>query len=255
MITSLPIKISTNNIKSFGGLNFISAEFDQIQLTALITKHLGKCPPQAVSSFSDAIKSHWAIIFAGWDCAEDIGTNLKEDLLQIKNLHVCSPDSLLGIQKSLSIDKEIQIGKSDISKHAILNELNLDMWLQSKTLRPNQFYHFDFDHQFVPCKKYDSKKGYKRKQGYFLWVTSIGKEIVFMKTGMATVNIKFKQVETLQLVYEIFEIMENLNINPYIYTRSIFYGGLFSNPIPSLSNAENVLITMRDKKIFAKVRS
>jgi len=95
----MKITTSTNNIKSFGGLNFISAEFDQLQLPALITKHLGERPPQAVFSFSDAIKSHWAIIFAGGDCAEDISTNLKEELLQIENLHVCSPDTLLRLQK------------------------------------------------------------------------------------------------------------------------------------------------------------
>jgi hypothetical protein len=60
--TSLPIKIitSTNNIKYFGGLNFILAEFDQSQLPALITKHPVERQPQAIFSFSDAIKSHWA---------------------------------------------------------------------------------------------------------------------------------------------------------------------------------------------------
>jgi len=97
--------------------------------------------------------------------------NLKGKLLQIENLHVCSPDTLLRLQKSLALDKETHIGKSgsvdDISKHATLNALNLDMLLQSKTLQSNRFYDFDFDHQFIPCEKYDSKKGYKMKQGYF----------------------------------------------------------------------------------------
>lgn len=104
----MKITTSTNNIKSFGGLNFISTEFDQLQLPALITKHLGERPPQAVFSFSDAIKNLWAIIFAGGDCAEDISTNLKEELLQtclpdrqVENLQVCSPDTLLRLQKIL----------------------------------------------------------------------------------------------------------------------------------------------------------
>ena len=57
----MKITTSTNNIKSFGGLNFISAEFDQLQLPALITKHLGERPPQAVFGFSDAIKNLWTI--------------------------------------------------------------------------------------------------------------------------------------------------------------------------------------------------
>jgi hypothetical protein len=131
----LPKKVptSTNNIKFFGGLNFISAEFDQLQLFALITKHLGERPPKAVFSFSDVIKSLRAIIFAGGYCAEYFGTNLREELYKIENLQVCSPDTLLRIQKSLALDKEIHIGKfgsvNDLSKHAILNELNLDMLL------------------------------------------------------------------------------------------------------------------------------
>jgi hypothetical protein len=41
------------------------------------------------------------------------------------------------------------------------------MLLQTKTLKPNRFYDFDFDHQFIPCKKFDTKKGYKMNQGYF----------------------------------------------------------------------------------------
>lgn len=38
----MKITTSIDNIKSFGGLNFISAEFDKLQLPELITHHLGK---------------------------------------------------------------------------------------------------------------------------------------------------------------------------------------------------------------------
>ena len=205
----MKITTSTDTIKSFGGLNFISAEFDKLQLPALITQHLGERSPLAVFSYSDAIKNLWAIIFAGGDCAEDISVNLKGELSQIENLNVCSPDTLLRLQKSLVLDKEIHIGKSgsvnDISKNARLNELNLDMLLQSNTLRPNRFYDLDFDHQFIPCEKYDSKKGYKMKQGYFPGVASIGKEIVFIENRNGNSNVKFKQADTLAEAYKLLE--------------------------------------------------
>ena len=205
----MKITTSTDTIKSFGGLNFISAEFDKLQLPALITQHLGERSPLAVFSYSDAIKNLWAIIFAGGDCAEDISVNLKGELSQIENLNVCSPDTLLRLQKSLALDKEIHIGKSgsvnDISKNARLNELNLDMLLQSNTLRPNRFYDLDFDHQFIPCEKYDSKKGYKMKQGYFPGVASIGKEIVFIENRNGNSNVKFKQADTLAEAYKLLE--------------------------------------------------
>src|SRR5690554_3855180 len=138
----MKITLSSDNIKSFGGLNFILTEFDNLQLPALIAEHLGERPAQAQFSFSDAIKNMWSIIFAGGDCAEDIGANLREEFLQIENLKVCSPDTLLRLQKSLALDKEVHIGKSgsvnDISRHAALNALNLDMLLQLKTLIPEK---------------------------------------------------------------------------------------------------------------------
>ncbi|MBJ7881990.1 IS1380 family transposase [Gelidibacter salicanalis] len=201
----MKITLSSDNIKSFGGLNFISAEFDNSRLPALITKHLGERSPQAQFSFSDAIKNMWSIIFAGGDCAEDICANLREEFLQIENLKVCSPDTLLRLQKSLSLDKEVHIGKSgsvnDISRHATLNGLNLDMLLQLKTLVPNKSYDLDFDHQFVPCEKYDSRKGYKMEKGYFPGVASIGKEVVYIENRNGNSNVKFKQADTLKDVY------------------------------------------------------
>jgi hypothetical protein len=109
----------------------------------------------------------------------------------------------------LSLEKETHIGKSgsvnEFSKHAVLNALNLDMLLQSKTLQPNRLYDFDFDHQFIPCEKYDSKKGYKMKQGYFPGVASIGKNMVFIENRNGNSNVKFKQSDTLQAAYEMLE--------------------------------------------------
>ena len=201
----MKITLSSDNIKSFGGLNFILTEFDNLQLPALIAEHLGERPPQAQFSFNDVIKNMWSIIFAGGDCAEDIGANLREEFLQIENLKVCSPDTLLRLQKSLALDKEVHIGKSgsvnDISRHAALNALNLDMLLQLKTLIPEKKYDFDFDHQFVPCEKYDSRKGYKMAKGYFPGVASIGKEIVYIENRNGNSNVKFKQADTLKDAY------------------------------------------------------
>lgn len=201
----MKITTSTDNIKSFGGLNFISSEFDNSQLPKLITEHLGERSPQATFSYSDVIRNMWSIIFAGGDCAEDITANLKEEFLQIKNHNVCSADTLLRTQKSLSVAKEVHLGKSgslnDISKNAALNELNLDMLLQLKTLIPNKLYDFDFDHQFVPCEKYDSKKGYKMSKGYFPGVATIGKKIVYIENRNGNSNVKFRQSETLKDAY------------------------------------------------------
>jgi len=201
----MKITTSTGNIKSFDGLNFISEEFNKLKLPELITKHLGKRSLQAKYSFSDVIKNLWAITFSGGDCAEDIHTNLKDELLQIENLHVCSPDTILRLQKELALDKEIHISKSktvnEFSKHSNLNELNLDILVNSKTLKPNEFYDFDFDNQFIACEKYDSKKGCKMKDGYFPGVATMGKYIVYLENRNGNSNVKFKQEETLESAY------------------------------------------------------
>ena len=127
----MKITTSIDNIKSFGGLNFISEEFEKLQLPTLIEKHLGKRSWLADFSYSDVIKNLWAITFAGGDCAEDIHINLKGELEPIKNLNICSPDTILRVQKQLSLDKEIHISKSntvnEFSKHAGLNALNFKL--------------------------------------------------------------------------------------------------------------------------------
>lgn len=201
----MKITTSTNNIKSFGGLNFISAEFDKLQLPELITEHLGERPLQARFSYGDVVKNLWSTFFCGGDCAEDVHTNLNGDFMQVKDLNVCSPDTVLRVQKSLALDKETHIGPSGsinyFSKHAALNALNLDMLMRSGTLKKEQLYDFDFDNQFISCEKFDSKKGYKMKHGYFPGVATIGRHIVYIENRNGNSNVKFEQTKTLTAAY------------------------------------------------------
>jgi len=53
------------------------------------------------------------LIFAGGDCAEDIHTNLKNELSNLIAKKIPSADSILRLQKELSIAKEIHISKSN----------------------------------------------------------------------------------------------------------------------------------------------
>lgn len=72
----MKITYSTDKIKSFGGLNFITKEFDKLKLPPLITKHLGHLSGYDKYRYTDFIKNLWSITFVGWDCAEHIKTNL-----------------------------------------------------------------------------------------------------------------------------------------------------------------------------------
>ncbi len=212
----MKITTSLDNIKSFGGLNFISSEFDKLNLPGLITKHLGKRASQAEFSYSDVIKNLWAITFSGGDCAEDIHTNLKDELLQIENLKICSPDTILRLQKKLALEKVIHIGKSnsinEFSTNPALNELNLEMLVQAGALKGNILHDFDFDNQFIPCEKYDSRKSYKMKHGYFPGVATIGKHIVYLENRNGNSNVKFKQADTLQAAFDLL-MAKNIHID------------------------------------------
>src|SRR5680860_1503079 len=101
----MKITTSTKNIKSFGGLNFVSAEFDHLKLPEMIAQHLGERAPQARFSYSDMIRNMWSILFCDGDCAEDLQTNLKSEFLQIQHLQLCSPDTVLRLKQSLALDK------------------------------------------------------------------------------------------------------------------------------------------------------
>ncbi len=115
------------------------------------------------------------LFLAGGDSAEDIGKHLKLHFLQIPNLKVYSPDTIGRVLKSLSHKKEVHISDSGIEhqfrNYENLNSLNIDMLLKIKYLESNKCYAFDY--QFIPSKKYDSKKRYKMKRGYFPGVSTI----------------------------------------------------------------------------------
>jgi hypothetical protein len=70
-------------------------------------------------------------------------------------------------------------------------------------LKKGSSYNLDFDNQFIPCEKYDSKKSYKIKNGYFPGIATIGKNIVYLENRNGNSNVKFKQEETLERVYDL----------------------------------------------------
>lgn len=203
----MKITTSFENINSFGGLNFISDEYDRLNLRNTITSHLGSRSVLATYQYSDIIKNIWMILFAGGDCAEDIHTNLKSELCSVQGMNVSSPDTILRLQKELCPSKEIHLSKAKVinefSKNERLNELNLAILLLTNQLKKGRSYDLDFDNQFIPCEKYDSKKSYKMKNGYFPGIATIGKNIVYLENRNGNSNVKFKQEETLERVYDL----------------------------------------------------
>ena len=242
----MKVTTTTENISAFGGLNFISELFTNLDFSGLISRNLGNRPLQSKFSYSDVIKNLWLLFLAGGDCAEDIEEHLKSDFLQIPNLKVCSPDTIGRVLKSLAQKKEVHISNSGIehqfSDHQNLNSLNLDMLIQTKTLEPDAYYDFDFDHQFISCEKYDSKKSYKMKHGYFPGVSTIGKHIVHIENRNGNTPVKYRQAESLKKAYSLLN-QKNIKIN-----RSRMDCGSFSEEIIDVVQENSKLLYIRAQR-------
>jgi hypothetical protein len=242
----MKITTSLENIHSFGGLNFVSDEFDKLGLPELITNKYGKRSLLATYDFHDIFKNIWMTIFAGGDCAEDIQTNLKGELENITNMKVCSADTILRLQKDLSTEKEIHFSKNNVknefNKNTKLNELNISMLLKTKQLKSDGDYTLDYDNQFIPCEKYDSKKSYKMKLGIFPGIATIGKHVVYFENRNGNSNVKFKQNETLQDVYNL------LKTNDITIKRSRMDCGSFTKEVIKTISANSELFYIRAQR-------
>jgi hypothetical protein len=245
------VKITTSleNINSFGGLNFISTEFEQLQLPKLITSFLGKRSLLATYEYSDVIKNIWMILFSGGDCAEDIQTNLKSELSNVLNMKICSADTILRLQKELCLTKETHISKNnstnEFSNNAVLNKLNLAILLLTKQLKPGESYDLDFDNQFIACEKYDAKKGYKMERGYFPGIATIGKNTIYLENRNGNSNVKFKQEDTLAKVYQM------LNTNGIKIKRSRMDCGSFTKAVIAVVEQNSELFYIRAQRCAA----
>ncbi len=245
-LARMKVAISNENINSLGGLNFISNEFESIGMPSLITSILGNRSILATYEYSDIIKSIWMLFFAGGDCAEDIHTNLKQELSNVIGMTIPSADSILRLQKELSIEKEIHISKANISnefsKHAKLNQLNLEILLKTKTLIADKSYDLDFDNQFIPCEKYDARKSYKMKRGYFPSIATIGKNIVYFENRNGNSNVKYKQADTLEASYKLLKD-KGIEIN-----RSRMDCGSFTQEVVEMVEKHSKLFYIRAQR-------
>lgn len=209
----MKITTSSEKINSFGGLNFVSNEFDSLGIPQLIGNQLGSRGNLAEFSFADVIKNMWMLFFAGGDCAEDIQEHLRWELEQTNKVNVSSADTILRVQKELATATQVVYSKADIENqfntNERLNKLNLDILKKAGVFQAHKYYDLDFDNQFVSTEKYDARKGYKMVRGYFPSVASIGRNTVYFENRNGNSNVKFEQHETLE---KIFGLLDNNDI-------------------------------------------
>lgn len=204
----MKITYSKDSINSFGGINFADTIIKNASVYSIIDQELGKRGSRAEYSYSDLIRSYFLMTLCGGECAEDITEHLGGELSNVKQLDVCSADTLLRMQKELSTEKQTFVSKTNIehefNTNLDMNNLMVKLLLGTgQLLTQDQGYILDYDNQFIPTDKFDSKRSYKKADGYFPGIASIGNYPVYIENRNGNSNVKYKQAETLTRAYDI----------------------------------------------------
>jgi len=83
-----------------------------------------------------------------------------------------------------------------------MNTLLLKMSKTTRQLSSGDCVDLDFDHQFIPAEKKDAKYSYKKADGYFPGVTTVGNLIVGIENRDGNANVRFHQKDTLKNIIE-----------------------------------------------------
>lgn len=186
MLSNTDMKIlHSSAVSSFGGLNFVLKELDDLKINNLIESSLPKLTSQSKYSWKDIFYSYWSLIFCGGDCAEDVAVNLRSTLKDNPFVHCPSPDRMLNRLKDLSIPSVIvtknrSLAENEISLHPTLNSVNIKMLKRLKLIKSvNRI--LDYDNTFIFNKKADAKRTYKNENGYCPGVGMINDCIVYVE--------------------------------------------------------------------------
>jgi len=204
----MKITYSTEKINSFGGINFADHIIENSSVYQIINKSLGSRGAKATYSYADLLRSYLLLTLCGGECAEDITENLRSELQQVKDFKVCSADTLLLMQKELATQKETFTSKTEVQHNfninLKLNDLMVKLLVTTKQLDPTKKdYIFDYDNQFIPTDKYDSKRSYKKADGYFPGIATIENNPVYIENRNGNSNVKYKQEQTLERAYAV----------------------------------------------------
>ena len=202
----MKITYSTEQINSFGGINFADHIVSKASVYKTIDETLGQRGVKAEYLYSDLFRSYLLMVLCGGECAEDITEHLRTELAHGKGVEVCSADTLLRMQKELATKKETTISKTgvehDFNINISMNKLLVKLLVLTGQLSTkNDNYIFDYDNQFIPANKYDSKRSYKHADGYFPGIASIGNFPVYIENRNGNSNVKYKQDQTLKRAY------------------------------------------------------
>jgi len=199
-------KNKQSEVTPFGGIHLVHQGLKSTGVFQLIKDGLGSRNSRTTYSYTDLLLSRCYTAICGGECAEDVNY-LGDTLGRLKGLSVPSPDRILAMEKELSTDVDTCFskngGKNEINVNDKMNNVLLKIACHLNVIDSSrQDYCLDFDHQFLPCEKYDAAYGYKKQRGYFPGVATIAGIPVYVENRNGNSQVGFRQLETLKRVFE-----------------------------------------------------
>ena len=198
------LAIKSDNITPFGGLYSVFNRFSASGLRETIDSHLGKrsSDPKAFT-YGDVFGSLFGNYLCGGDCIEDV-MDIKPFWDGHENIRIASSDTIERTLRSLAEDN-ISYESDSNGNYAFntcdkMNRLLLKCLKVTGQLNPGDCVDLDFDHQFIAADKKDAKYSYKKSNGYFPGIASVGGLIVGVENRDANTNVKFHQKDTLERI-------------------------------------------------------
>lgn len=199
------IQLKSDNINPFGELFSIFNQFDRSDLRQVIDEHLGRRgATKAAFTHGDVFASMFGSHLCGGDCIEDV-MGIKPFWDKRGGIRVCSSDVILRTLRNLScgnVSYESDRKKSyAFNVNGKMNSLLLKCLAVTGQLKPGDRVNLDFDHQFIAADKKYAKCSYKKADGYFPGVATVGGLIVGVENRDGNANVKFHQADTLERLF------------------------------------------------------
>ena len=250
----MKIQKKSSTISPFAGISFIDNEFEKSGLNQLIDNELGLRVSTKGFTYGNVFKNLSHVFYCGGSCAEDIQSNVGNDLKLIPGNVVSSADTVLRVVKELATDNSLLVSKQGISYNfninLKLNDLNIKSLLLTKQLEAGCSYDFDYDNQIIATEKYDTLRTYKKVKGYFPGVATIGDKVVYIENRDGNANVKFEQAATLTRAYKLL-IDNDIKVN-----RSRMDAGSYSKEIIDVvaQNSKSFYIRAnRSAELYSKI--
>ena len=196
----------SQGISSFGGLNFVHEELDELGVQKILEANLPELPPQSKYSWKDIFYSLLSIYLCGGDCIEDVKTVLSQRFGKSPLFKLCSPDTILRRLKGLEAQDSFCNTKRGTVEHQYnynerLSELNVKLLKKCGELDKEEVT-LDYDNTIAFNEKADSKMTYKRAYGYQPGVCFLnGDKVLCLENRNGNSDAKAFQADTLARMF------------------------------------------------------